>query len=154
MLRHCAVLIVVIAITCQFYCTNAAYSLFNIYHGLVLSLFAITRLQGHSPGDHAVTALGLRYIHCYSLSQHCFLQMCAIMAGHCKILRSSILFIMTISCYYSLFWVLFIMTVSNHYPVHLLWLRLITICCFCCRCCCCRYAILIFTLYDYHSVFC
>ena len=85
MLRHCAVLIVVIAITCQFYCTNAAYSLFNIYHGLVLSLFAITRLQGHSPGDHAVTALGLRYIHCCSLSQHCFLQMCAIMAGHCKI---------------------------------------------------------------------
>ena len=59
MLRHCAVLIVVIAITCQFYCTNAAYSLFDIYYGLVLSLFAIISLHRRSPGDHAVTAPGI-----------------------------------------------------------------------------------------------
>ena len=52
------------AITCQLYYTNAAYSLFNIYYGLVLSLFAVISLHRRSPGDHAVTALGLRYIHC------------------------------------------------------------------------------------------
>ena len=59
MLRHCAALIVVIAVTCQIYYINAAYSLFNIYYGLVLSLFAVIRLQGYSPGDHAVTAPGI-----------------------------------------------------------------------------------------------
>ena len=50
MLRHCAVLIVVIAITCQFYHTKAVYSLFNIYYCLVLSLFAILVCIGAAPG--------------------------------------------------------------------------------------------------------
>ena len=59
MLRYYIILIVVIAIICQFYYINATYSLFNIFYGVILSLFAIISLYRHSPGDHVIATPGI-----------------------------------------------------------------------------------------------